>query len=168
MTEGYGEIRRDGDNIAVRFDREYDVPAARVWSALTDPDRLGRWLGPVRSGTIGAGGVFELTMNDDPVEIARCTVREFTPGRCLEFDWDYTGERASQVRFELIPTATGTRLVLEHRRLTADERGYGAGWHAHLDRFGDLVAGRDLASWDERFVAVLPAYRRQLDELALP
>jgi hypothetical protein len=32
-----GILRRDGERVAVRFERVLDAPQAEVWAALTDP-----------------------------------------------------------------------------------------------------------------------------------
>jgi hypothetical protein len=42
-----GKLRSEGDRAGVRFERRYDFAPEEVWSALTDPDRLGRWLANV-------------------------------------------------------------------------------------------------------------------------
>lgn len=51
-----------------------------------------------------AGGVFELLMEENPLEIARCTVLVFDPPKALELEWDYRhprggrdGQRASDL-----------------------------------------------------------------------
>ena len=58
-------VRRDGadgEEVAVIIRRAYDAPAADVWDALTDPDRLKRWFLPV-SGDLKVGGSFQLEGN---------------------------------------------------------------------------------------------------------
>ena len=44
--------------------REYADPIGDVWTALTESDRLARWLGHY-TGTGGAGGTVELTMTGE-------------------------------------------------------------------------------------------------------
>ena len=43
-TAAQGQLRVDGDRRAVRFERRYEATPAEVWSALTEPERLARWL----------------------------------------------------------------------------------------------------------------------------
>mgnify|MGYP002779413394 CR=1 FL=1 len=45
----------NGEEIAVVARRPYPAPAADVWAALTEPDRLRRWFLPV-SGDLRPGG----------------------------------------------------------------------------------------------------------------
>jgi uncharacterized protein YndB with AHSA1/START domain len=80
----------------VRFTRRYDATPAELWAALTEPESIARWLGPVPTN-----------------------VRAAEPERVLELDWLPPGDDPSVVRFELTPTETGTQLVLDHRRINA-------------------------------------------------
>ena len=68
----------------VRFTRRYDATPAEVWAALTEPDSVARWLGPVPT-----------------------SVRESQPERLLELDWLIPGDEPSVVRFELRPSEGG-------------------------------------------------------------
>ena len=43
-----GAFKRHDDNIDVRFERFYPRPIDRVWSALTQPERLQDWMGASR------------------------------------------------------------------------------------------------------------------------
>jgi len=46
-----GQLRLDGDRRAVRFERHYETTIEDLWEAVSNPDRLRRWLGePVLSG----------------------------------------------------------------------------------------------------------------------
>jgi uncharacterized protein YndB with AHSA1/START domain len=42
-----GTITRTGDDAEATFERVYDTDAADLWAAVTEPDRLARWLAPV-------------------------------------------------------------------------------------------------------------------------
>jgi uncharacterized protein YndB with AHSA1/START domain len=163
MTEqteqGYGALRLDGDRAAVRFERRYEGSPAEIWAALTEPDRVRRWLADVIDGQLEPGGEFTFRWNNDANQTARCLVRVFTPPRALEMDWCFVGEPPSLLRIELSPAGGGgTLLVLDHRQLPMRiGAGYGAGWHAHLAALADF----DLAAWDARFAQFLPAYQEQ-------
>ena len=87
------------------------------------------------------------------------TISVFDPPRVLEYEWRFTGEQDSVVRFELRSSGGGTELTLVHRRLGADAgRGYSAGWQAHLDLLEEALAGEVRTDWQERFEALLPEY----------
>ncbi len=116
MSEG--KLRAEGDRAGVRFERRYDFSPEEVWSALTEPERLGRWLANVAELELRVGGRFLLVWKeDDGDQRTDGRVRELDPGRVLELDWTYPGEADSVARFELRPDGDGTILVLDHRGL---------------------------------------------------
>jgi uncharacterized protein YndB with AHSA1/START domain len=104
----------------VRFTRRYDATPAEVWAALTEPESIARWLGPVPTN-----------------------VRESEPERLLELDWLPPGDDPSVVRFQLRPReGGGTELVLDHRRINAVLGGpYSERWVNTLKRLDELLGG---------------------------
>lgn len=104
----------------VRFTRRYDATPAEVWAALTEPDSIARWLGPVPT-----------------------SVRDSQPERLLELDWLVPGDEPSVVRFELRPReGGGTELVLDHRRMNAVQGMlYAERWTNTLLRLDELLGG---------------------------
>jgi hypothetical protein len=46
-----------GDAYTMELRRRYDAPVDDVWNAITDPERLGRWLKSV-TGDLRLGGSF--------------------------------------------------------------------------------------------------------------
>ena len=161
MTEQQGALRADGDRCAVRFERVYDQTPEEVWAALTEPARLGRWLGTA-DVDLRVGGSVRFRMGDTEDETAHGAVLAVEPPRVLEYEWHYPGEGESVVRWELAPHAAGTLLVLDHTRLQRDAAaGYGAGWHAHLDQLGSHLAGDGELDWWERYRELRPSYDEQ-------
>jgi uncharacterized protein YndB with AHSA1/START domain len=157
-----GTLRVDDERCAVRFERLYGFTAAELWSALTDPDRLGRWLAHSPRFDREAGGRVELVFGGQRVAGRILTWDE---PHVLEYEWGLAGEDDSLVRFELHPHELGTLLVLDHRRLgRVHGAGYGAGWHAHLDALGGVYEFSEEA-WTRRFGALLPEYTARADEL---
>jgi uncharacterized protein YndB with AHSA1/START domain len=159
MTEqADGVLRADGDRMAVRFERRYEGSPEEIWAALTEPERLRRWLAEVVDGRFEPGAEFTFRWNGSDDQTARCRVRVFEPPRALELDWHFEGEPPSLLRVDLSPAGSGTMLVLDHRQLPpAIGAGYGAGWQAHLCALADF----DADAWDARFAEFLPAYREQ-------
>lgn len=51
-----------GQTVKVTLERRYDAELADVWNALTDPDRISRWMLPI-SGDLRQGGTFSLEGN---------------------------------------------------------------------------------------------------------
>jgi uncharacterized protein YndB with AHSA1/START domain len=60
----------EAETVSVSLTRAYDVDAADVWDALTNPERLRRWFYPV-SGDLEVGGTFQLAGNAGG-DIRRC------------------------------------------------------------------------------------------------
>jgi uncharacterized protein YndB with AHSA1/START domain len=162
MADLDGLVRRDGERYAVRFERRYDYRPDELWSALTEPARLRRWLGAdVVDGVIGPGGEFTFQWPDQ-AQFSRCRVLAWDPPGTLELAWGFSGEPDSVLRFSLVADGAATVLTLDHRQLPADQAsGYGAGWQAYLDTLG----GVDQATWDDRFMAIWPAYKDALAAL---
>ena len=48
-----GALRPDGTLCGVRFERLYKATAEELWSALTRPEQLARWLTPRHPGSHG-------------------------------------------------------------------------------------------------------------------
>lgn len=162
----HGTLRNDNERCAVAFRRLYDFTAEELWSALTDPEQLGRWLATATRFDHEAGGQVELVFGDGSGD-QRASGRILTwdEPRVLEYEWHFPGEDQSIVRFELHPQEFGTLLVLDHRQLgRAAGSGYGAGWHAYLDALARVYDFSDDA-WEKRFEELLPDYRAQADEL---
>jgi uncharacterized protein YndB with AHSA1/START domain len=157
-----GTLQVDGDRRRLRFERTFDASVDEVWSALTEPERLARWLAP---GTIGdePGARVALDFGEGG-EVSGAVVRCERPS-LLEFEWHFTGEMQSIVRFALRADGAHTHVVLEHIALGRDHAaGYAAGWHAHLDALRDELEG-GTGSWDERFADVLPSYRQAAEAI---
>jgi uncharacterized protein YndB with AHSA1/START domain len=160
ITAELGALRNDDERCAVRFERLYDFTPAELWSAITDPDQLARWLARAEVEP-GEGGRISLDFDGDATEGGR--ILTWDEPRVLEYEWQFSGEEESVVRFELHPQEFGTLLVLDHRRLgRSSGMGYAAGWHAHLDALAGL---HELSDWQRRFDQLMPSYRAQADEL---
>jgi uncharacterized protein YndB with AHSA1/START domain len=155
-----GTLRNDEERCAVRFERLYDFTPDELWSALTDPQRLQRWLADTPRFEGREGGAVTIAFDEGTTDGRVLTWDE---PRVLEYEWRFPGEDESVVRFELHPQEAGTLLVLDHRRLGRDAgTGYSAGWHAHLDALAGEI---ELGGWQRRFEELLPTYRAQADEL---
>jgi uncharacterized protein YndB with AHSA1/START domain len=163
-----GVLRLHDDRPAVRLERSYATDAADLWSALTEPARLARWLARVE-GDLRVGGDFVVYFDDaDPDQQSRGAVLDCRPTDHLRVTWLFPDEEESQVTVDLRPSGDGaTMLVLDHRRLPDyAAAGYGAGWQAYLEQLDTEVGGSPHAlAWDARCALLLPAYRTQFDDL---
>jgi uncharacterized protein YndB with AHSA1/START domain len=109
-----------GERVSVLLRRSYDSAAQDVWDAVTDPDRIKRWLMPI-SGDLRVGGSFQLEGNAGG-EILACE-----PPRLLRVTF---GDPNSIVELRLTAQADGdTVLELEHTvPIEIAQSGAGALW----------------------------------------
>ncbi len=166
MVETFGALRVDGGTPSVHFERTYDTSAEDLWSAISEPRRLARWFARVE-GDLRAGGSFRIVFDeDDPDQRTQGRIQVCIPPRRLEVTWEFQAEADSIVAVELRPEGSGTRLVLDHRRLPEPAAaGYSAGWHIYLDALEADLRGGELPAWDQRYPVLLPAYREQAAKL---
>ncbi|GMQ86157.1 MAG: hypothetical protein BMS9Abin07_1730 [Acidimicrobiia bacterium] len=156
MTDN-GILIQDGDVATIEFNRRFAASPERVWVALTNGDDLASWLTP---GTIEGrvGGLVELDFGEG--EVITGEVDAFDPPALLSYTWVFPDGAESHVTFALSADGDGTMLRLTHERVPAEAAtGYTPGWHAFLDRFGAVVAGETVPTWDERFAVVGPLYQ---------
>lgn len=163
MTEmAEGRLRRDGDRRAVRFERRYDASPAEVWSALTEPPRLARWLADAELDLRVGGDYILRFLGEDEGQTTTGKVLAVEPERLLELTWLYPGEEDTVVRFELRPDGDGTVLVLDHRGLPSEAApGYGGGWQAHLEALEAHLGAGGEPDWWGRYKELRPLYEAQ-------
>ena len=109
-----------GERVSVLLRRSYDAPVGDIWDAVTQPDRIKRWLMPV-SGDLRVGGSFQLEGNAGG-EILACE-----PPRLLRATF---GDPNSIVELRLTAQGDGeTLLELEHTvPIEIAQSGAGAMW----------------------------------------
>jgi len=127
-----------GERVSVLLRRSYDAPIGDVWDAVTQPDRIKRWLMPI-SGELRVGGSFQLEGNADG-EILTCE-----PPRLLRVTF---GGPTSIVEVRLTSQSDrDTVLELEHTvPIEMAQSGAGAlyvgpGWDGALMGLGLLLRG---------------------------
>ncbi len=156
MTENLGTLSSEGGTRSVRFVRVFDVSVEELWDAITDPDRIARWMRTEQmtfERHVGGAVRYRWGGTDEAIG----TVKVFDPPHAVEYTWR-EGSESSIVRFELRPLAQGVELTLHHWNLGSDQAtGVGAGWHAHLD-FLNAVLGDEVFDFDRRFNDLLPRY----------
>jgi uncharacterized protein YndB with AHSA1/START domain len=132
------EVADDGDLVRVQMDRRYPSSAADVWEALTDPDRIRRWMMPI-SGDLRVGGSFQLEGNAGG-EILRCERPNL-----LRVTF---GDPSSLVEVRLAEDGADTVLTLEHTVPKAMAGGVagalyvGPGWDGALLGLGLYLDGQ--------------------------
>ena len=127
-----------GERVSVLLRRSYDAPIGDVWDAVTQPNRIKRWLMPI-SGELRVGGSFQLEGNADG-EILTCE-----PPRLLRVTF---GGPTSIVEVRLTSQSDrDTVLELEHTvPIEMAQSGAGAlyvgpGWDGALMGLGLFLRG---------------------------
>jgi uncharacterized protein YndB with AHSA1/START domain len=154
----------DADKGAVRVHDLYATDLEDLWSALTEPERLSRWIADVE-GDLSLGGMFNARFTSSWEGPGRVDVCE-PPHRLL---LTLSPGQHDETVIEALLSAEdgGTRLVVEERGLPiAALASHGAGWQAHLEDLTALVSGRDRADWRSRWSELTPSYR-ELAEVQL-
>ena len=154
-----GSLRSaDGKGI-VRMEDRFDTDIDDLWSALTDPRRLARWIGEVE-GDLRLGGEFRARFFASGWEgTGRVEVCE--PPRRLLLLTKQPGQLDEHV-IEATLTADGdqTILVWEERGMPLDQlAAYGAGIQVHVEDLAAYLAGRERCDADARWQELLPDYQ---------
>ncbi len=159
----FGRLRMGPGGSAVRFERRYDAHPEQLWAALTEPDRVARWLARIGGDRI-AGGEVRIDFGGGAEAVA--LVRSCDPPRALALEWVFPDGLATPLRVELRPDGDSTVLVLDHAHFPGSPDEYAAAWQVHLDLLAAEIAGRspefDYASELEQLVPHYAAAWRRL------
>jgi uncharacterized protein YndB with AHSA1/START domain len=153
----------DGKGV-VRIEDRFDTEIDDVWSALTDPLRLARWMGEVE-GDLRLGGEFRARFFVSGWE-GTGRVEACDPPRRLLLtmrDADPQPGQPDEGDIEVTLAADGDQTILvweERDKPLALVAAYGAGIQLHVEDLADHLAGRERrddakARWDE----LHPAYQ---------
>ncbi len=158
-TRILGSLRTADGKGVVRVEDRFDTDIDDLWSALTDPRRLARWMGEVE-GDLRLGGEFRARFFASGWE-GTGRVEACEPPRRLLVLTKQPGQRDEQV-IEATLTADGdqTILVWEGRGMPLDQlAAYGAGIQVHVEDLAAYLAGRERCDADARWNELLPAYQ---------
>lgn len=153
-----GGLRASEGAGVVRLEDWFATDADDLWSALTEPERLGRWLGEVE-GDLRLGGSFHARYFASGWE-GTGHVEVCDPPRRLRISTVADGEPDGVVEVTLTADGEGTRLVIEDRGVPLDQvAAYGAGDQIHVEDLGAYLAGHDRCDARARWQELLPAYQ---------
>jgi uncharacterized protein YndB with AHSA1/START domain len=160
-----GTLRRTEDGKgAVRMEDVYDTDIDDLWSALTDPRRLARWIAEVE-GDLRLGGQIHARFTSSWEGPGRIDVCQAPQRLAVTMS---PGAPDETVIDAILATEHGkTRLVIEERGIPLDELAYhGAGWQAHVEDLTTHIHGRRSGDWHTRWTALTPAYQDLASALA--
>ncbi|RBY92842.1 SRPBCC family protein [Blastococcus sp. TF02A-30] len=146
----------------LEFRRSWPDPVEDVWAALTEPDRLVRWIGTFDGERRpGSTGTFTMTHEaepaGEPMRIVECD-----PPRRLVVEWTQEDTDAWRIDLDLWQEDGRTQLrFVQVFGADADVTDFAMGWHWYLDKLAAEVAGAPQpGSWDVFLAEVGPAYGR--------
>lgn len=140
-------VRRDGLDVVV-LERVFAAPVTDVWAAVTEPERLVRWIGTWRGDPTSGSVQFRMTAEGEDVAESPYEIRACVPPHRLELHaaneygvWDLT--------LELSEADGATTLAfgqVVHDRAAFES--IGPGWDYYLDRLVAAETGADVAAVD--------------------
>ena len=171
MTTLFGEITRVGSGFTLEFERVLDTDVEDLWSAVTDRDRLGRWMAPY-TGDLALGGTWKALGADGEVWCTG-TVTECEPPHRFVTSWHAAQEEPTVLRVEVSAVADGARLHLRHDGVPSIY--YGPGWQTYLEQLDDLLGAAPSSlvdpsrtpgvDWDERYNALREPWEERFGSL---
>jgi uncharacterized protein YndB with AHSA1/START domain len=153
-----GTLRTADGKGVVRLEDRFATGTDDLWSALTDPGRLARWLGEFE-GDLRLGGEFRARFFDGWEGTGRIDMCE--PPRHLLVTTRHV-RQTDEHTAEATLTADGdhTILILELRGMPVNLLSeYGAGNQVHVEDLAAHLAGRERCDIEARWNELLPAYQ---------
>jgi uncharacterized protein YndB with AHSA1/START domain len=134
-------LQKDGDTWRLVVEKQLHHSPEKVWQALIDPAQLREWAPFDADGNLGTVGakVNLTTIGAPSLHVTETTVTRADKPKTLEYNWG-----GFEMRWQLEPSAGGTRLTLWtniDRRFMA----WGAaGWQICFDVLGYLLDGQPI------------------------
>lgn len=139
--------------VTVVWRREYPDPPEDVWSAITESDRLGRWIG-TWTGEARVGGAVAFTMTGEidaggeecePMDV---TILACDPPERLAVELPGDAGQAWRVELTVEPSGDGSVLHFAQRFAAGTRRDdIEAGWQWYLDRLTASLQGTAMPDW---------------------
>ncbi|HEY6277375.1 MAG TPA: SRPBCC family protein [Streptosporangiaceae bacterium] len=153
-----GSLRSADGKGVVRIEDRYGTDIGDLWSALTDPGRLARWMGEVE-GDLRLGGEFRFRFFASGSE-GTGRVEACEPPRRLLLTMALGQPDEDVIEVTLTADGDQTILVWEERGMPLDQlAAYGAGIQVHAEDLAAHLAGRERRDADARWDELLPAYQ---------
>jgi uncharacterized protein YndB with AHSA1/START domain len=159
-----GSLRAEDGAGVVRMEDRYATDIDDLWSALTEPSRLARWIAQV-DGDLRLGGQFHARFTSGWVGAGRVEVCD--PPRSMVAAFLSDDQDESVIEAWLFDEGEQTRLVIEERGLPLGELAlHGAGWQVHIEDLAAYLEGREQLNWKHRWTELAPTYSGLAEDLA--
>ena len=152
-----GSLRSEDGKGVVRMEDRFDTDIDDLWSALTDPRRLARWIGEV-GGDLRLGGEYRYHFFSSGAE-GTGRVEACEPPHRLLLAHGSADDADKVIEATLTADGDQTILVVEERGMPLNlVAAYGAGIQVHIEDLGAHLAGRGRIDADARWDELQPAY----------
>ena len=139
--------QRDGRHVLVQT-RELRAPIDDVWAAVTEPDRLARWIGRWEGDPASGSVEFRMLFEGEDHAAERMEIRVCEPPHRLHLT-SYAGEETWLIELDLTHADGITTVTFSQPGVTREQvAGVGPGWDYYLDRLVDAETGADPALRD--------------------
>lgn len=147
-ADGRRETHEVRDSVVL--DRTFRAPIDDVWAAITESDRLARWIGSWTGDPASGAVEFRMLFEGDEVAPETFTIHQCEPPRRLVVSSQVSGEsRVWHLALRLAEADGVTTLTCSYSvPEAADVGGAGPGWQYYLDKMVAAETGDDPAAID--------------------
>jgi uncharacterized protein YndB with AHSA1/START domain len=163
---GHKEVR--GGQTYVVFTRTFRAPIDDVWAAVTEPDRLARWIGSWEGDPADGHVTFRMLYEGEGHPAERMTIEECVPPQRLAITTTAPapdgGTESWTLLIDLAEAGGVTTFTFAQSVPTpAMAEGVGPGWDYYLDRMTVAEAGGDPGSltFDDYYPRLSDHYRAE-------
>jgi len=140
-------VERDGTHVLIQT-RTFAAPIEDVWAAVTEPERLARWIGSWEGDPESGSVDFRMLFEGDDHDGEAMEIRVCEPPSRLHLT-SRVGEEVWLLELDLTHADGVTTLTFSQPGVTAEQVGsVGPGWDYYLDRLVDVETGADPALRD--------------------
>ena len=148
------------------IEREFRAPIEDVWAAVTEPERLARWIGSWNGDPASGAVEFRMLFEGEGHASEQMEIRVCEPPHRLHLT-SYAGEQVWLIELDLTHADGVTTITFSQPGVTREQVGdVGPGWDYYLDRLVDVETGADPALRDferDYYPATSEHYTRQFD-----
>jgi len=157
VTKILGSLREENGAGVVHVEDVYATNIDDLWSAITEPSRLARWIVSV-DGDLSIGGEFSATFTSGWEGSGRVDICE--PPQHLRITTWSAGDAPGVIDVTLAEEPAGTRLIVEESGLPLDAyHHHGSGWQTHIEDLAAYLEGRETSDWGARARELSTIYR---------
>lgn len=154
---------KDGQHVLVQT-RTFHAPIEDVWAAVTEPDRLARWIGSWTGDPTSGSVDFRMLFEGEDHAAEAMEIRVCEPPYRLHLT-SRVAEEVWLLELDLTHDAGVTTLTFSQPGVTAEQVGsVGPGWDYYLDRLVDVETGADpsVRDFDDYYPSTAEHYSSQI------